>query len=272
MPRIRFYLETDPFPLERTDSCFVSTPPLRDRLQRILAGIREGAKPVCICAPPGSGKTTLLGQARKDLGPQWKVACVSGASGIDRQSSLDALGSAFDLAPGDDPTLAEVLGRLDAHLETTLPRDVRALVAIDAADCRSARERARLDTLLVRRQSARLRFVTTRQPAAEDSEDEDAPVMLVDIPPLDRAQSDDYIHTRLSMAGLRGDSPFTDDMLRSIHHASGGRPGGIHRVAARMLANWRKARRDQRKSGGGRRWSLAFPAGASRSKERLPDA
>ena len=272
MPRIRFYLETDPFPLERSDSCFVSTPALRDRLRRILDGIREGARPVCICAPPGSGKTTLLEQARKDLGPQWKVAEVSGASGIDRQSLLDALGSTLDLAPGDYTTLAEVLERLDAHLETTLPRDSRALVAIDDADCRSASERARLDTLLVRRQSAQLRFVTTRKPAAEDSGDEDAPVMLVDIPPLDRARSDDYIHTRLSVAGLRGDSPFTDDMLRSIHNASGGRPGGIHQVAARMLANWRNARRDRGESGAGRRWSWAFPAGASRSKESVPDA
>ena len=272
MPRIRFYLESDPFPLDRTDSCFVSTPPLRDRLRRILDGIREGAKPVCICAPPGSGRTTLLVQVRKDLDSQWKMAEVSGASGIDRQSFLDAFGSAFDLAPGDDTNLADVLERLDAHLEATLSRDMKALVAIDDADCRSASERARLHTLLVRRQSSRMRFVTTRQPAAEDSGDEDAPVMLVDIPPLNRAQSDDYIHTRLSVAGLRGDSPFTDDMLRSIHNASGGRPGGIHHVAARMLANWRNARRDKGESGAGRRWPLPFLAGASRAKERLPDA
>ncbi len=272
MPRIRFYLESDPFPLHRSDSCFVSTPPLRDRLQRILDGIREGAKPVCICAPPGSGKTTLLEQARKDLDPQWKVAEVAGASGINRQSFLDAFGSTFDLAPGDDTTLADVLERLDAHLETALPCEMRALVAIVDADCRNARARAQLDTLLARQQSSRVRFLTTRRPAAEDPGDEDAPVMLVDIPPFDRAQSDDYIHTRLSVAGLRGDSPFTDDMLRSIHNASGGRPGGIHQVASRVLANWRNAQRGKGEPGAGRRWTSALRARASRSKESVPDA
>ena len=271
MARIRFFLETDPFPMDGTDSCFVSTPALHDRLLRILGGIREGARPVCISAPPGSGKTTLLEQVRRDLGRQWQVAGVPGASGIDRKSFLDAFASAFGLAPGDEGTLAEVLERLEAHLDATLHPDRSALVAIDDADCRSPLTRARLDSLLVRRQSARLRFITARQPTPEDSTDENAPLMVVDIPPLTRTQSDDYVHTRLSAAGLRGDSPFTDDMLRSIHNASGGRPGRIHQVAAKMLANRRGLRRGKRKPGGRRRpWAMF--GGARRSKEDLPGA
>ena len=245
MTRNRFFLEVDPFPIGATDACFVSTPALRRRLARILRGVQEGGKPLCIAAPEGAGKTTLLEQVRRDLGPQWQMASVSGATGLERETFLDAFASAFNLEAGNDETLAMVLERLETHLATHLPSDRNALVAVDDADCRNVQTRARLDALLTRRQSPRLRFITTREPAPDDSTDKNAPYMLVDIPPLTRAQSDDYIHTRLCVAGLRGDSPFTDEMLRSIHNASGGRPGRTHRVAAKMLAH-------RRKPGGGR--------------------
>ena len=249
MPRSRFFLEVDPFPIGATDACFVSTPALRLRLERILRGMQEGARPICIAAPEGSGRTTLLAQVQRDLGPQWEVATVPGAAGLDRESFLDAFHRAFGLAPDEDGTLSEVLERLAAYLESILQPDRSALVTIDDADCRNVRTRVRFDALLARRQSPRLRFITTREPTPEDPGDGDAPCMLVDIPPLTRAQSDDYVHTRLGAAGLRGDSPFTDEMLRSIHNASGGRPGGIHRVAAKMLANRRRPGRGNGRAG-----------------------
>ena len=267
MARNRFFLEVDPFPIGDADSCFVATPALRRRLSRILRSMQEGGKPICIAAPEGAGKTTLLKQVQRDLGPQWQVATVSGDAGLDRESFLDAFGRAFDLEAGEDETLAVVLERLESHLATHLPPGRTALVAVDNAECRSARTRARLDALLNRRQSPRLRFIITREPTPDDTSDEDAPHMLVDVPPLTRAQSDDYIHTRLCAAGLRGDSPFTDEMLRSIHNASGGRPGQIHRVAAKMLANRRKSGRGHGRTGEGRTpWSRI--AVALRSRER----
>ena len=267
MARSRFYLEVDPFPDGDTGRCFVATPTLRRCLERILRGVQEGGgRPVCIVAPEGAGKTTLLEEVLRELGPQWQAATVSGSAGLDRESFLDAFGSAFGLGAGDDETLAVVLERLESHLATRLPPDRRALVSVDDADARGARTRARLDALLVRGQSSRLGFITTREPTPDDTADEDAPCMLVDIPPLTRSESDDYIHTRLCAAGLRGDSPFTVDMLRSIHNASGGRPGAIHRVAAKMLANRRKPERGRATAGGSRRpWSRI--AGALRSRE-----
>ena len=270
MVRNRFFLEVDPFPIGATDACFVSTPALRRRLERILLGVQEGGKPVCIAAPAGAGKTTLLEQVHRDLGPQWQVAAVSGAAGLERETFLDAFASAFNLEAGDDETLAAVLERLDAHLATHLPPGRNALVAVDDADCRSARKRACLDAVLTRRQSPRLRFITAREPTPDDPTDENAPYMLVDVPPLTRAQSDDYIHTRLCAAGLRGDSPFSDDMLRSIHNASGGRPGRIHQVAAKMLAHRRKPRRGQGRAGDSRTpWSRI--AAALRPRARPSD-
>ncbi len=271
MTRTRFFLEVDPFSNEALGACFVSTPALRIRLDRILRGLREGSKPICIVAPEGAGKSALLGQVKRDLGPQWQVASIAGAAGLDRDSFLDAFSRAFDLEAGDDETLAVVLERLETHLATHLPPERNALVAIEDVDCRSARTRARLDALLTLRQSPRLRFLTTRAPSPDDSSDENAPHMLVDIPALTRAQSDDYIHTRLCAAGLRGDSPFTDDMLRSIHNASGGRPGGIHRIAAKMLANRGKIARGYGKAGeGATRWSRI--AAVLRSKRPTIDA
>ena len=271
MARNRFFLEVDPFPIGATDACFVSTPALRCRLERILRGVHEGGKPLCIAAPEGAGKTTLLEQVRRDLSTQWQVALVAGTTGLERETFLDAFGSAFNLEAGDDETLAVVLERLDAHLATHLPSGRNALVAVDDADCRSAQMRARLDALLTRRQSPRLRFITTRKPTPDDVSNGNAPYMLVDIPPLTRAQSDDYIHTRLCAAGLRGDSPFTDEMLRSIHNASGGRPGNIHRLAAKMLAHRRKGGRGRGREREGRTLRSRIAA-ALRSRERSSGA
>lgn len=269
MARNKFFLEVNPFPIGTTDTCFVSTPALRLRLERTLREVREGERPICIAAPEGSGKSTLLGQVRGDLGPQWRIAMISGATGLDRESFLEAFGSAFGLPPGEDETLAAALERLENHLSVHLAPDETALVIVDDADFPSARTRVRFDALLARRQSPRLRFITAREPTPEGPGDGcgGAPHSLVDIPPLARAQSDDYIHTRLCAAGLRGDSPFSDDMLRSIHSASGGRPGGIHRVAAKMLANRRRPGR-----GGGRAGSRRAPwsriVGLLRPKKR----
>ncbi len=239
----RFYLEIDPFPIDSVDGYFVSTPALRGRLDQVHRAAHDGTRPVCIAAPAGSGKTTLLEQALGDFGPQWQVARISGASGLDRASFLGGIGDAFDLSIGEDDSVDAVFDRLEARLERPPGLDRTALIAIDDAGGRSAGTLADLDALLVRRQSSRLRFIAVREPAPEDPSGQAAPLLMIDIPPLTRAECDDYVHTRLCAAGLRGDSPFTEKMLSSIHNASDGRPGRIHRIAARVLANLRGTRR-----------------------------
>ena len=66
--------------------------------------------------------------------------------------------------------------------------------------------------------------------------------------PFTSGQTDDYIHTRLSRAGLVGDSPFSPQVVRSIYKASSGRPGLIHQLAGQVLSN-------QPAGGFGRAWS-----------------
>ena len=270
MARTRFFLAADPFPLGSDDACFVPMPALRRRLERILQSLREDQPPLCIVAPRGSGKTTLLRQVRMDLDPQWQVATVSGTAGLERDAFLDAFGRAFSLPPGDDGRLEDLLERLEAHLDAHLPRDRRALVVVDDADCDDAATRAHLDAVLAQRQSPRLRFLIARQAAPELRAGEETPLVRIDIPPLTRAQCDDYVHTRLSAAGLRGDSPFSDDMLSSIHNSSGGRPGRIHRVAAQILANWQDPSLRGGPGGGRRRDAFRSRlAAVLRPKERF---
>ena len=249
MTRSGFFLESDPFAPGDTGPCFFSTAELRHRLDRILRSARQGARHICIVAPRGSGKTTLLQQVLKDLRPRWQVASVSGAPELDRAALLAGIGRAFGLVPGEAGPAEEILGSLDTHF-AALPRSgENALVAVDDVDALSAQTRACCDALAARWRPSRVRFITAREPAPEDpaggsdpETDAGAPALLIDIPPLTRAQSDDYVHTRLCAAGLRGDSPFTDEMLRSVCNASGGRPGRIHHVAGRMLANQQPGR------------------------------
>ena len=247
MARHRFYLEVDPFPVGRVDACFVPTPALRERLAKILHAVREGAGPICIAAPPGAGKTTLLEQVLGELAPQGPAVRLSDASWPDHEAFVSAIGEAFGLPLDRDDALHRVLARLDARLDASRGRDGTALIAIDDAEARDAQARAWIDALLATPHSPRLRFIVTRETTREDAIARGAPLTLFDIPPLTRSESDDYVHTRLCAAGLRGDGPFTEEMLRSIHGASGGRPGRIHRVATQMLANRRSARPQPRR-------------------------
>jgi DamX protein len=60
-------------------------------------------------------------------------------------------------------------------------------------------------------------------------------VHVVVLQPFDEQQSGDYIHTRLSYAGLGGDSPFSASVIDDIHQDSGGLPGTIHSLALHTL-------------------------------------
>ena len=84
-----------------------------------------------------------------------------------------------------------------------------------------------------------LRLLLTTEPGRLGFSTNDAKhVHVVVLQPFDLQQSGDYLHTRLSAAGLVGDSPFSASVVGDIHQDSGGLPGAIHPSALHsLLAN-----------------------------------
>ena len=268
MARNGFSLESDPFPIESGGGCFFSTPALRDRLDTILRRLRHAPKPILVVAPPGSGKTTLLEQVLKDLDSRWQVARLSARPEWDEGALLAAVGDAFDPDRPEDGSAEKLRERLEAHFSALERKGLRALVALDDADLLNAETRAGYGTLAARWQSLGVRRIDLSAPARPESSgeaggeaDEDDSPAVIDLPALTPEQSDDYVHLRLCAAGLMGDSPFTDEALRSIHNASGGRPGAIHRVSRQVLANQQATERRGRRA-----------AAPSRRERRAPSA
>ena len=240
-----FSLESDAFPVDGPDNCFVTTPALNHRLDLLHQLVQYGEKPLVLVAPVGAGKTTLLKRLIEDASMNWRTCAIEADPLLSERAVLAAVSAGLSLpALADEDETDQVLARIDAHLQGMARTKRLTLVAIDDADHLNRKTHGFIDQLMERWRACNVRFLYVREPDAEDRfetatpvPESDAAAVVIDVPPLSVEQTDDYIHTRLSQAGLVGNSPFTTEVVHSIHKSSAGRPAGIHRLARQVVAN-----------------------------------
>ena len=242
--RSTFSLESDAFP-DSVDDCFVATPALTHRLDLLHQLVQYGEKPLVIVAPVGSGKTMLLNRLIADAAMQWRTCMIAADPLLDPTAIVAAIGAGLELPPrGEDDELDRGLARIDTYLQSLSRSKQITLIAVDDADHLGQEARSFIDELARRWRDCNVQFLFVREPEAEDrfgptASDPEAEkeTVVVDIPPLSVEQTGDYIHTRLTHAGLEGDSPFTAEVVQSIHKSSAGRAGAIHRLARQVVSN-----------------------------------
>ena len=240
-----FSLESDAFPVDGPDNCFVTTPALNHRLDLLHQLVQYGEKPLVLVAPIGAGKTTLLKRLIEDASMHWRTCAIEADPLLSERAVLAAVSACLSLpALVDEDETDQVLARIDAHLQGMARTKQLTLVAVDDADHLNQKTRGFIDQLKERWRACNVRFLYAREPDAEDRfetatsvPESDAATVVIDVPPLSVEQTDDYIHTRLSQAGLVGNSPFTTEVVHTIHKSSAGRPAGIHRLARQVVAN-----------------------------------
>ena len=226
-------IRSNPFPVDETDELFFSTPILAKQMDVLRNLVEYGDLLLVVSGVEGAGKTTFLNQFLLTADKRWKYCRLDAREEMTVDSLVDGLLRSFGLNARGDEAL------LRAHLADIHANGDVAMVAVDDAHLlpqictefllRLAEERGRIE----------LRLLLTTEPGRLGFSTNDAKhVHVVVLQPFDLQQSGDYLHTRLRVAGLVGDSPFSASMVGDIHQDSGGLPGAIHPSALHtLLAN-----------------------------------
>jgi DamX protein len=226
-------IRSNPFPVDETDEFFFSTPILAKQMDVLRNLVEYGDLLLVISGVEGAGKTTFLNQFLLTADKRWKYCRLDAREEMTVDSLVDGLLRSFGLNARGDEAL------LRAHLADIHANGDVAMVAVDDAHLlpqictefllRLAEERGRIE----------LRLLLTTEPGRLGFSTNDAKhVHVVVLQPFDLQQSGDYLHTRLRVAGLVGDSPFSASMVGDIQQDSGGLPGAIHPSALHtLLAN-----------------------------------
>ncbi|MGE5233104.1 MAG: ExeA family protein [Acidobacteriota bacterium] len=213
----------------------------REAFDHLLFGIQERKGFIQLTGEVGAGKTTLCRAVMEHLGPSYKTAlilnpCLSAAQllrtilvelglkpRIDRTACLEALNRFLlrELEAGNDvvlfideaqdlsPELLEQI-RLLSNLET----DHRKLLQIALIGQPELRDMLNQRGLRQLRQRITVRY---------------------HLPPLSAAETAEYIHYRLHVAGGNSRPTFSRWALRRIHRYSGGVPRLINAVCDKAL-------------------------------------
>ncbi len=231
-------IRKNPFPIDETDDFFFSTPTLGKQIDALRNLVEYGDLLLVISGVDGAGKTTFLNRFLLAADKRWECCRIDANSVMTINSLVDELLTGFGLnARGDNAQTDEAL--LLTHLADAHTNGVIALLAVDDAHLLPQICMEFLLGLAEQRGDIDLRLLLASEPGRLGfSTDDSKRVHVVVLKPFDIQQSGDYLNTRLSYAGLVGDSPFSGSVIDGIHQGSGGIPGAIHPSALHtLLAN-----------------------------------
>ncbi len=231
-------IRNNPFPVDETDDFYFSTPILVKQVDVLRNLVEYGDLLLIISGVEGAGKSTFLNQFLLTADKRWKCGRIDAREEMTIDSLVDELLRSLGLkARGDDAQSDEAL--LRAHLAKVHADGDVAMVVVDDAHCLPQICTEFLLGLAEERGRIELRLLLTTEPGRLGfSTNDSRHVHVVVLQPFDLQQTGDYLHTRLSVAGLVGDSPFSASVVGDIHQDSGGLPGAIHPPALHtLLAN-----------------------------------
>lgn len=233
----------NPFPIDETDGFFFSTPMLTKQMEVLKNLIEYGELLLVVSGVEGAGKTAFLDQFLLIADERWTYSRIDARQDMNLETLVHELLEGFGLsARGEDAQGDEEL--LRAHLAKLRAEARIALVAVDDAQLLPPICSEFLRGLAEEQDRFELRLLFASEPGRLDFPTDDPKrVHVVVLQPFDLQHCGDYIHTRLSHAGLGGDSPFNAEVVAGIHQDSGGLPGTIHSLALHtLLANTDSAR------------------------------
>ncbi|MGE3481985.1 MAG: AAA family ATPase [Gammaproteobacteria bacterium] len=199
-----------------------------------------------VTGEPGSGKTSILQRLLLGANDNWRICHLQASAEIDGPRLLGILHKELSLRPDGSGDDEQRLRLLRESLYSLRHSALIPVLVIDDAHLLTQSALAMLATLTEPWQSAdRLLSVVlfgepeiSKRLVAPGLEELRARVgHSFDIPPLSEEDTGKYIHHRLRAAGIKGEGPFTDSVVRFIHVASRGLPGRINEFARVVLQN-----------------------------------
>jgi len=238
--------QDNPF-ADRVDDHTYHSEAIREKRLNLILHLASYSAVLLIQGEKGSGKSTFLDRLRERAQPNWVVCRINGGPGFDKSMLYHALFRVFTSGiplEGEnhpDESLALLMRELAAlRHEHRIP-----VLIIDDADHLPDGALETLEELLIMDGGNEdlLSIILSTEPGFEARLVESSLQTfknrishVFDLPAFSEQDTSEYIHLRLSAAGIEEGNPFTPSALHLIHTSSHGIPGRINSLAQQILA------------------------------------
>ncbi len=219
----------------------------REALEHLLYGIRERKGFIQITGEVGAGKTTLCRAALEQLGPGVRTALILNPI-LSAPQLLRTILAELGVEPAGRADRALYLEQLNAFLLAQAAEGRDVVLIIDEAQDLSAEllEQVRLLSNLETDRQKLIQIVLIGQPELRDMLDDPSLRQLrqritvrFHLTPLDRSETELYVHWRMQVAGGNGRPTFTPWAMRRVFRYSRGVPRLINSACdAALLAGY----------------------------------
>jgi len=253
-------IQDNPF-ADRVDDHTYHSEAIREKRLNLILHLASYSAVLLIQGEKGSGKTTFLNRLREKAQSNWVVCRINGGPGFDKPMLYHALFRVFTsgIPLEDENHPDESLALLVRELAALRHEHRIPVLIIDDADHLPDAALETLDELLVMDggEEDLISIILSAEPGFEARLVESSLQTfknrishVFDLPAFSEHDTSEYIHLRLSAAGIEEGNPFTPSAMHLIHTSSRGVPGRINALAQQILAKEKKPqpRRDAPKT------------------------
>ena len=233
-----------PFSAAIENDMYYVEPTRKQRLDVLLHLTQYTNELLVVIGEQGMGKTMFLQQFINSAGEHWKICTVQGHKMMTEEQFLQRVYLGFGIAHASihkSTMLANLKKRLDSQLEQALP----VILLVDDAHLFSSKVLSLILELASIRNvtsGTSVRVILFSEPQikiilAQPELDEKHRLIVrkIDLPPLDESHTGDYLHHRLSQAGMATEQFLTQQTIRKIYKQSNGIPARINEAADKLL-------------------------------------
>ena len=233
-----------PFSTAVENDMYYAEPARKQRLDILLHLAHNTNELLLVTGGQGMGKTMFLQQFINSASEHWKICKMEGHKMMTEEQFLQRVYMGFGIAHASihkNSMLANLKKRLDSQLQQALP----VILLVDNAHLFSTK----ILSLILELASVRnvtsgtsIRVILFSEPhikvvlaEPELNEKHRLIVRKIDLPPFDESQTGNYLHHRLSLAGMATDQFLTQPTIRKIHKQSNGVPARMNEAADKLL-------------------------------------
>ena len=231
----RLGLECDPFVRDALPDFFFVGAQRRFLVQRAVHALYFSGATVLLLGADGAGKTRTLDEIEKELKGLVDICRIEATVLMDAAEIRGLLAVAIGLSSASAVSNAELVQVLE-HMRPTDGDSQPVLLAIDAAQLLSIATLAECATLIADTHGRlRLLFVGEAGLATAWQQAQAGAAEMLELAPLDRNETADYVRTKLQAAGYRGEQPLSDTEFDNLFAQSGGNFAAINALAPQLL-------------------------------------
>jgi len=233
-----------PFSSAAEDDMYYVEPTRKQRLDILLHLAQNTNELLVVTGEQGMGKTMFLRQFVNNTGEHWKVCQVEGHKMVTEEQFLQSVYMGFGITHASvhkSTMLANLKKRLDSLLQQALP----VILLVDSAHLFPTKVLSlilEIASIKNVKTGNSVRVILFSEPQikillAEPELDERHRLIIrkIDLPPLDEIHTGNYLHHRLSQAGMEAERFLTKSTIHKIFKQSNGMPAAINEVADKLL-------------------------------------